>query len=56
MWVCPICGKQKKVLYYPLPPVNVIRRYGCYVPDAVIDAAIALDPSFNRPPRPRVGV
>ena len=41
MRICPRCGKQKKVLYYPLPPVNVIRGYGCYVPDDVIDDALA---------------
>ena len=46
MWICPICGKQKKVLYYPLPPVNVIRGYGCYVPDEVIDNALAGEPGL----------
>jgi hypothetical protein len=51
MWICPICGKQKKVLYYPLPPINVIRGYGTFAQDDVIDAALAADPSLAEPQR-----
>jgi DNA-binding CsgD family transcriptional regulator len=48
MWLCPICGKRKKVLYCPLPPINVLRGVGCLIEDEVIDAALAHDPP---PPR-----
>lgn len=41
MWLCPICGKWKKVIYLPLSPVNVLRGYGCLREDEVIDAAAA---------------
>ena len=51
MWLCPACGKRKKTLYYPLPPVNVIRGYGCYVIDEVIDAALAGEPTLGEPLR-----
>jgi hypothetical protein len=49
MWLCPICGKRVKLLYYPLPPVNLVRGFGILVEDDVIDAALAIDPSLREP-------
>ena len=55
LWLCPTCGRRSKVLYYPLPPVNVLRGFGCHTPDDVIEAAEALDPSLRLPLRYRGG-
>ncbi|MEA2710288.1 MAG: Bacterial regulatory protein luxR family [Phycisphaerales bacterium] len=52
MWLCPICGRRSKVLFYPLPPVNVLRGYGTLREDDIIDAAFVLEPSLRQPPTP----
>jgi hypothetical protein len=53
MWLCPICGRRSKVLFYPLPPVNLLRGYGTLREDSLVDAALALDPALRQTPPPR---
>ena len=56
-WLCPVCGRRSSVLFFPLPPVNVIRGYGCFIEDDLIDAAFALDPELrHHPQRPHAGL
>ena len=50
-WLCPTCGRRCTVLYYPLPPVNVIRGYGTLLEDSLLDAAFDLDPLLRQPLR-----
>ena len=50
-WLCPRCGRRCQLLYYPLPPINLLRGYGVLVEDDVIDAALAFDPSLRTPLR-----
>ena len=32
-WLCPVCDRRIKVLFCPLPPINVLRGYGCLIAD-----------------------
>jgi hypothetical protein len=53
-WLCPVCQRRVKVIFYPLPPINLLRGgFGCLVPDDVIDPVLALLPPIDNLRRAR---